>query len=465
MLVHVRSTRVVGPTSRFGEFAVVTADAIEGRHVLEDGPVGEMFLIDDAGLGPFDLQVGDTVGALEGPLDYSFGNYKLQLLRGPLIVKSPDPGKAGDVDRDGDIDRDDRVMLENRQGEDGIGTSDPADLNSDRQITDADLAAWDEIFAGLTLAPDEYTITTFNTENLFDDIVDPGKTQTRQADSLLSPDELELKLDKLAETIHDELREPTILGLQEVEKIELLKALAARPEIETAYGAILIQGPDNRGINVALMYDHDRVAVLGSEQLQGCTTLSPDTGGPGVPCDSDGNGSNDGNLLFSRPLLVVHLTVSVAGGQGGSNELWIIVAHFKSKSGGAEVSEPRRVEQARFLAGAVNDLLAETPDARVIVLGDLNDSFNSPTINTLTSEAPLGNLWSQAPEAERYSFIFNGLAEVLDYVLITPALANDFQRIAPVHVNADFPDTWAQVPDAGRRSSDHDPVLVRLRIQ
>jgi predicted extracellular nuclease len=465
MLVRAASARVVGPTNRFGEFAAVTADAIDGRHVFEDGPVGEIFLVDDAGLGPFDLRVGDNVARLEGPLDYSFGNYKLQLTRGPTIVKMRDAGKPGDLDADGDVDLDDRAVLVSRLGEDAQGANDPADLNGDLQITDADLAAWDKLFAELTPAPDEYTVATFNVENFFDDIVDPGKTQTRQASSLVSADELALKLDKLAEAIHDDLREPTILGLQEVEKVELLEALAARPEIDTQYGAILVQGPDNRGINVGLMYDRERVTILDSEQLQGCTTLNPNTGGPDMPCDTNGDGTDDGNLLFGRPPLLVRLVVSQAGGAGEGDVLWVIVAHFKSKRGGAEKTEPRRVEQARFLANEVNNLLAETPGARVIVLGDLNDFFDSPPINTLTSEAPLGELWFQAPKAERYSFIFGGRAEVLDHVLITPALVGDFERIEPIRIDADFPDSWSQVPDTGRRVSDHDPVLVRFRIR
>lgn len=464
MLVRAASARVVGPTNRFGEFAVVTADAIEGRHIFEDGPVGEVFMVDDAGVGPFDLKVGDNVAGLEGVLDFSFGNYKLQLGRGPTIVRISEAGKTGDLDSDGDVDLDDRTLLQGRLGEDAQGSNDPADLNGDLQITDADLAAWDELFAELTPAPDEYTVATFNVENFFDDIVDRGKTQSRQASSLVSAAELELKLDKLAEAVHDELREPTILGLQEVEKVELLEALAVRSEIETPYGAILVPGPDNRGINVGLMYDRDRVTILESEQLQGCTTLSPNTGGPNVPCDSDGDGTDDGNLLFSRPPLQVRLVVSEAGGGGSGDVVWVIVAHFKSKRGGAEKTEPRRIEQARFLAGAVNNLLAATPGARVIILGDLNDFLDSPTINTLTSAAPLGNLWYQAARGERYSFIFQGRAEVLDHVLITPALAGDFRRIEPIHINADFPDSWNQVPETGRRSSDHDPLLVRFGL-
>jgi predicted extracellular nuclease len=462
-LVRVPSARVVGPTSRFGEFAAVTADAIDTRHVFEGGPVGEIFLVDDAGVGPFALRVGDNAAGLEGVLDYSFGSYKFQLTQVPTIFEAPDPGKLGDVDGDGDVDTLDRSLIVGRVGEPATGADDAADLNGDLQITSADVEAWDVVFAELSLAPDEYTIAGFNVENLFDDIVDPGKQQTRAASSLLSAEELALKLGKLAEAIHDDLREPTVLGLMEVEKIELLEALAAQPEIETDYGAVLIEGPDGRGIDVGLLFDRGRVTVLEAAQLQGCTTLAPDTGGPDVACDADGDGVDEGNLLFSRPPLLVRLVVNRAGG-GRGDAIYVIVAHFKSKRGGAEKTEPRRIEQALFLAGAVNDLLAEVPGARIAVLGDLNDALDSPPINTLTSEAPLGNLWTQVVPAERYSYVYNGVAEVLDYVMITPGLLENFERLQPVRINADFPEAWRAVPATGRGSSDHDPVGALFRL-
>lgn len=464
MLVQVPSARVVGPTSRFGEFAAVTADAIDTQHVFEGGPVGEIFLVDDAGVGPFGLRVGDNVVGLEGALDYSFSYYKLQLLREPTIFAAPDPGKPGDVDEDGDVDPEDRSLIVRRVGETATGADDPADLTGDLKITLADAVAWDQVFAEFSLDPDQYTLAVFNVENLFDDIVDSGKQQTRAASSLLSAEELALKLEKLAEAIHDDLREPTVLGLMEVEKIDLLEALAAQPVIGTDYGAVLIEGPDGRGIDVGLLYDRTRVTVLETAQLQGCTTVAPDTGGPNVPCDADGDGVDEGNLLFSRPPLLARLAIGQADG-GPGDVVYVIVAHFKSKRGGAAKTEPRRVEQARFVAAAVNDLLANVPDAGVAVIGDLNDSFDSPPINTLVSEAPLGNLWTQVAPTARYSYIFNGVAEVLDYVIITPGLLEDFEGLEAVRINADFPENWGDVPGTGRGSSDHDAIVARFRLR
>jgi len=50
-------------------------------------------------------------------------------------------------------------------------------------------------------------------------------------------------------------------------------------------------------------------------------------------------------------------------------------------------------------------------------------------------------------------------------VLITPALAGAFRRIEPIRINTDYPVSWTQALDTSRRSSDHDPVLVRFRIE
>ena len=76
----------------------------------------------------------------------------------------------------------------------------------------------------------------------------------------------------------------------------------------------------------------------------------------------------------------------------------------------------------------VRDLLDIDPRARVVVLGDLNDFDFSETLRVVeqgpsTSSGPeLVNLWSLLPRSERYSYIFQGNAQTLDHILVSPAL-------------------------------------------
>jgi predicted extracellular nuclease len=67
----------------------------------------------------------------------------------------------------------------------------------------------------------------------------------------------------------------------------------------------------------------------------------------------------------------------------------------------------------------------------------------------------LVNLWSLLPRRERYSYIFQGNAQTLDHILVSPALLlrgrPDFE---PVHINAEFSD----------QASDHDPPIVRFEL-
>ena len=71
------------------------------------------------------------------------------------------------------------------------------------------------------------------------------------------------------------------------------------------------------------------------------------------------------------------------------------------------------------------------------------------------SNRELVNLWRLLPQSERYSYIFQGNAQVLDHILVSPALflggRPDFDA---VHINAEFED----------QASDHDPPITRLHV-
>jgi uncharacterized protein len=162
--------------------------------------------------------------------------------------------------------------------------------------------------------------------------------------------------------------------------------------------------------------------------------------------------------------------------------LFVVGNHLNSKGGDdplfGRFQEPRRPSElqrrgsatdpgdtTRGQAGVLNRfvrrILDLDPRARVVVLGDLNDFDFSETLRviergTSPRSRELVNLWRLLPRRQRYSYIFQGNAQTLDHILVSPALRRrgrpDFE---PVHINTEFAD----------QVSDHDPPIVRFRLR
>ncbi|MDR3325586.1 MAG: endonuclease/exonuclease/phosphatase family protein [Spirochaetaceae bacterium] len=73
--------------------------------------------------------------------------------------------------------------------------------------------------------------------------------------------------------------------------------------------------------------------------------------------------------VIPRPVLELALETE-------GDAVTFFVCHWKSKSGGAARSEVLRREAARVILRRLSELRAEDPAARVVVLGDLNESFD-----------------------------------------------------------------------------------------
>ena len=145
--------------------------------------------------------------------------------------------------------------------------------------------------------------------------------------------------------------------------------------------------------------------------------------------------------------------------------VFVIVNHWSSKFDDDRVfgaTQPprrptaaKRLAQAREVRALVERLLAADPGARVVVLGDLNDFEFSEAVTALAAP-PLENLILRVPAARRYTYSFDGSSQVLDHVVVTPALAAGAE-VEVVHVNSDCPDA--------ARTSDHDPLVARLAVR
>jgi predicted extracellular nuclease len=407
MHVAVGEALVVGPTNSRDETWVINT-GLDIERVFQSDPLGkgEIICVDDG--GPYEItpevNVGDRVISLNGVLEFTYGLYRLQLVQPPNVV-STEP-----------------IMT-------------PVNF------------------------PCGLTVASFNLENLFDTLDDPSTE-----DSVPSGSEYLRRLRKLASSIHSGLGEPTLIAVQEVENQPAL-------EIEAEYDLILEEGPDQRGIDVALLYRKDRAQVLTAYQMQGCTSLVDGLGPDGnddvvnpqnrITCDSDEDGVLDGNRLFSRPALVVHLEVFPTCGLDAL-DIWVIVNHWKSRSEDIDALQytlPRRLEQAKFTASRARQISQSMPGAKVIVLGDLNDYPDSQSLKHL-EEAGLENLVANISPAQRYTYIYQGVSQVLDHVLINASLQDQFIFITPVHFNADYAEPYSRQVTNYIRSSDHDPILA-----
>jgi predicted extracellular nuclease len=146
-------------------------------------------------------------------------------------------------------------------------------------------------------------------------------------------------------------------------------------------------------------------------------------------------------------------------------KLFVIANHFSSKTGDqplfgrfqppARPSEVARHAQAQAVNAFVDQILALDPQANVIVLGDLNDFEFSDTVQILEGGV-LTSLMDTLPQDERYSYDFEGNSQVLDQILVSDNLLENFPfDYDPVHVNSEFAD----------QASDHDPQVVRLDLR
>jgi predicted extracellular nuclease len=146
-------------------------------------------------------------------------------------------------------------------------------------------------------------------------------------------------------------------------------------------------------------------------------------------------------------------------------KVFVIANHFSSKGGDqplfgrfqppARSSETARHAQAQIVNTFVDSILAADTNANVIVLGDINDFEFSETVQILEGGV-LTSLMKTLPQAERYSYVFEGNSQVLDQILLSGNLLDNFGfEYDPVHVNSEFAD----------QASDHDPQVARLDLR
>ncbi|HVD31175.1 MAG TPA: Ig-like domain-containing protein [Methylomirabilota bacterium] len=417
MLVQINNPVIVGPTNPFNEIPVLADDGAwasvrtaHGGILLRanDGNPERIIIDDTIASIPGGLNVGDHfAGPLVGVVDYNFGLFLVELTQSPTRV--------------------------------------PGGLTKET-----------------TAAPtkNELSVATFNVENL-----DPGDGGA--------------KFNTLAALIVNNMKSPDLIAVEEVQDNNGATndaVVDANVTATTLINAILAAGgptyeyrqinpvDDQDGgepggnIRQIFLFRTDRGLSFVDRPGGTPTTATTVANVGGTPQLSFSPGRIDPtNTAWNasrKPLAAEFLF--------NAQRLYVIANHFNSKGGDqpltgrfqppARSSEVQRHQQATIEAAFVHDIRAIDPNAKVVVLGDLNDFEFSETVQILEAEG-LTDLYDTLPLSERYSYVFEGNSQTLDHILVTGALARR-ATFDVIHVNAEFAD----------QVSDHDPSVVRILL-
>ena len=208
--------------------------------------------------------------------------------------------------------------------------------------------------------PSEYKVRTvafYNVENLFDienDSLTFDDDRTPNGKDHWTSERYERKIENISKVLSQIGKDitgssPDIIGLCEVENLQVIEDLIMHPNLlNKNYGIIHSDSPDERGIDVALLY---KKSVFLPSSFESVRLLLID---------------EDEERNYTRDQLVV-------GGLLDNEMVYFIVNHWPSRSGGVARSEPGRLAAAKLNNRLIDSVRELDPTAKIISLGDFND--------------------------------------------------------------------------------------------
>jgi len=422
MLIEVDNARIVGPGKpQYGEIYVTSkpdeqATPRGGTYIggYDSLPTGRLLVAPVNGVVPA-ANVGDQfVGATAGPVDWStFGGYDMAA----TVVGS----------------------------------------YQDNHLTQT---------VATPQAADQLAVATYNVENL-------------------APTDPQAKFDRLGAGVVDNLRSPDVISVEEIQdnsgatdndgvvaadqtltKLTAAISAAGGPSYQwSEIDPVADQdgGQPGGNIRVVFLYNPDRVTFVAKPGGTSTSAVTVSAGADGTPELSTSPGrvdpTNEAWTTSRKPLAGEFVF--------NGNKVIVVANHFDSKGGDqttegrfqppARSSEIQRNKQATVLNGFVKQVLAVDPRANIVLAGDFNDYQFSQPIRTLTDDgATLTDLINTLPVNQRYTYVFNGVSQVLDHIFVSRPLSDAGSAAVQydvLHMNSEFSD----------QVSDHDPQVVRIR--
>ncbi|MDR2039705.1 MAG: hypothetical protein LBQ60_17430 [Bacteroidales bacterium] len=199
----------------------------------------------------------------------------------------------------------------------------------------------------------------YNVENFFDTENDPSTNDnpfTPEGQMRWTQSRYLAKRNALFRVIANvgEWDPPALIALCEVENRFVLDELTKRtPLMKYPYRIIHKDSPDQRGIDVAILYRNDYLKCIRQQFIR---VRFPD------------NRKRTRDIVYATMLA------------GNSDTLHIFANHWPSRSGGQRQSEPARMLAASLLREKVDSIYARNPWANIIITGDMNDNPSDKSV-------------------------------------------------------------------------------------
>ncbi len=311
----------------------------------------------------------------------------------------------------------------------------------------------------------------YNLENLFDTIIDSDTNKilteefTPKGKYKWDSKKYWTKIENMARVISqigikvnpDGL---AVLGVSEIENENVLKDLVSNHYLKNRhYKIVHYESNDRRGIDVALLYQEKYFIPETSKSIRLKIADKPD--------------------FRTRDQLVV-------SGKLDGEDFNFIVNHWPSRRGGEKRSLPYRIAAADLAKSIIDSLQNANPNAKTILMGDLNDDPTSPSVKEHLKTAEnykqmkkgmLYNPFESLYKKGKGTLAYRDVWDLFDQMFLTPTLlGNDlsnYKFIKPVVFHRPF-----MIQQSGRFEgypkrtfsygvfqagySDHFPVFVIL---
>jgi len=269
----------------------------------------------------------------------------------------------------------------------------------------------------VTAQQKQYTVAVvgfYNVENLFDTINQPNVNDeefTPTGSNLYTPKVYLDKLSKLEQVISDIGTEVSpdglsVLGLAEIENETVIQDLIKQPKLKSRnYQYVHYNSPDERGIDVGLIYNPKYLKVISSQSLN-------------VPLKNA-----DGTPRHTRDVLYVY-------GMYNGEPMHFFVNHWPSRRGGEEASAPGRALAAQTAKTCIDSIMKDNPNAKVILMGDLNDDPVSPSVEKVlmangnkekVKQSGLYNPWMSYYKDGIGTLAYNDAWNLFDQIIVSEA--------------------------------------------